>query len=405
MAEFQQSELLRVPLEDIALQVALLLQHSEIDIHTFLSQAMDPPHPLTINNAISLLQSLQCLDEKEHVTLLGKLISDIPVSPCLGRMLVYSYLFHKTDDALKLACAMSYKDPFIIPSEHQRAALAEVKLRYTQHPSDHMVLVNLMNKYIDEKKHMSFGKLMQFCDEHFISHITMNFIVELYQRIRSTLAPFHVQIDSSRFDMLMPLTTIGLYPDYSVRKQTVKVYSTEKGRKAKIHPSSINHQVCSGICTKSFELIGYQDMVSTVNSNPGGASLLMLPTSSVCILTMLLTCGTVELLNNETEDVERVEILVDKWLKISVYESFYNIILVLRRRLIKTLNQCLKSHPTNKVNNDLLQVLGTVMSMESNSMRIKREGGSRYANKKEMMTKSGGGKSDLRGKKGGKNNR
>lgn len=386
MAEFQQSELLRVPLEDIALQVALLLQHSDIDIHTFLSRAMDPPHPLTIDNAISLLQSLQCLDEKENVTLLGKLISDIPVSPCLGRMLVYSYLFHKTDDALKLACAMSYKDPFIIPNEQQRGALTKVKMRYTQHPSDHMVLVNLMNRYIDAKKHLSFGKLMQFCDEHFISHVTMNFIVDLYQRIKSTLAPFAVQVDASQLNLLMPLTTIALYPNYAVRRHTVKVFATEKGRKTKVHPSSINHQICSGVCTKSFELIGYQDMVSTVNTNPGGASLLMLPTSCVCTLTMLLTCGVVELLDKESDDLERVEVLVDKWLKISVYESFYNIILALRHRLTKTINLCLKSHPITKVNNDLLQVLATVASLESDSMRIKREGA---RNKKEITKKFG----------------
>ena len=49
-------------------------------VQGFLLQALDPPHLLSITNAVSLLQAINCLDEHEAVTALGTYLP--PPSPC-----------------------------------------------------------------------------------------------------------------------------------------------------------------------------------------------------------------------------------------------------------------------------------------------------------------------------------
>ena len=58
---------------------------SEDGICAFLARAMDPPHKLTVLNAVDSLKSLKCLDEKESITPLGIGVMELPIDPRIGR--------------------------------------------------------------------------------------------------------------------------------------------------------------------------------------------------------------------------------------------------------------------------------------------------------------------------------
>jgi ATP-dependent RNA helicase DHX36 len=108
----QESELTRICLEELVLTTKImgLVETGPGHIHNFLAQAMDPPHPLSVSNAIHNLISLRCLQgPDETITTLGRALSHLPMDPFLSRALVFSALFGVLGSMIRLACAISYR--------------------------------------------------------------------------------------------------------------------------------------------------------------------------------------------------------------------------------------------------------------------------------------------------------
>ena len=59
--------------------------------------------------------SLCSRDEEETMTALGHALASLPMSPQLGKMVMYGILLGCLDPALTLACAMAYRSPFLLP--------------------------------------------------------------------------------------------------------------------------------------------------------------------------------------------------------------------------------------------------------------------------------------------------
>ena len=112
---FQDSELLRCSLEELVLNAKLMNlapgqgEAARDGVHAFLLKAMDPPHALAITNAVDLLRAIQCLDSSEEVTPLGEALCQLPVEPCMGRVLLFGALFGALPSLLRVACTMGYR--------------------------------------------------------------------------------------------------------------------------------------------------------------------------------------------------------------------------------------------------------------------------------------------------------
>lgn len=83
-------------------------------VHALLLKAMDPPHSLSITNAVELLTAIGCLDENEMVTPLGEALCQLPVDPCMGRVVLMSALFGALPSMLRVASAMGYRYFYLI---------------------------------------------------------------------------------------------------------------------------------------------------------------------------------------------------------------------------------------------------------------------------------------------------
>ena len=86
MAEHQEPEIRRVPLERLCLQISLL---GLGDVRAFLARAIDPPDRAAVDGAIQLLQELQALDPGMALTPLGHHLARLPVDVRVGKMLVF----------------------------------------------------------------------------------------------------------------------------------------------------------------------------------------------------------------------------------------------------------------------------------------------------------------------------
>jgi len=322
LPEFQDSELLRMPLEELVLQAKMLglaqgKGQEEGGIKALMLKALDPPHELSIGNAVQLLQAINVLDANERVTPLGRAVSRLPLDPRISRVILLGCLCGCGPALLSTAAAMGYRDPFLMPAnDSQRAECNKIKAQLAAgNPSDQIALLKAMDGFELVFARHNAGRAYEYCDQHYLSRTTMNYLRDLTQQLSRTVSELginithtHTQRNNGNVHLLMALIGIGLYPDVGVRTVGATTFTTEKGRKAKIHPGSLNSKNAAykSPCKveQQMDCIAYQDLVATTNNNntPGAASLLMLNTTPISVFGLLLTCGSISIVEDDDED-------------------------------------------------------------------------------------------------------
>ena len=378
---YQESEMLRSSLEELALICKIMglapgHRNNMDDLHSFLLKAMDPPHTLSITNALDLLENIDCLDKNTgEVTPLGYVVSQFPVDPCVGRQIVMGLITGCGPNIIRVVCGMSYRDPFVMPvNENQRAKSKAMKYKLANGmPSDQLTILQALLKYNDVSSQQGHRAIQRFCDDHFLSRNVMSFLLTLSDNVAQSVQlgvginP-HSRLFSENNDdflLLQSLIGIGLYPNIAVRKKNNSSFVTEKGRKGKVHPSSLNNTNSnksisnfSSQCKKELEVIGFQDLVAFTSrgkeSHIGGATVQMLSTSPVSVFVLCIACGSfarnspsagVNGVNEGTEDkIEFIEdpddktegiilCLIDDWLPLRMYEETFQLICDVRECL------------------------------------------------------------------------
>lgn len=357
LPEFQTSELLRMPLEELVLQVKQLglapgQSNDHDSVQGFLNKALNPPHILSITNAVELLRAINCLDDNENLTIIGEAVSRLPCDPRVGRMLILGMIFGVSRSILFLSSAINYRDPFLMPTnDQQRQEVGKIKRMLAKDfSSDQYALLKVIEGYDNQMKKNGSNSTFRFCEQHHVSKSTMTFIYNLYQQLQETMKESGIFVHSNynkRNDDNSALITsvigMNLYPDYALRELDKKLFATEKGRKAKVHPSSINSRssIYKQQCLNPLETIGYQDLISINNNDiPGSVGLAMLNTTPLSVFALLLTCGSLEDLSLSPVDEEQdnnedryIKIEVDQWLQMKTKKSVFESIISARKLL------------------------------------------------------------------------
>ncbi|KAJ3210622.1 hypothetical protein HDU67_005159 [Dinochytrium kinnereticum] len=114
-------ELLRVDLQSTALKIKALNIGSSVG--AVLSQAPQPPSRFNVDRALDELRALGALDEYESLTPLGNVLSDMPVDPWIGKMVLQGAVYGCLDPILTVAGAMEIGRGIysIHPDDKQRA--------------------------------------------------------------------------------------------------------------------------------------------------------------------------------------------------------------------------------------------------------------------------------------------
>ena len=88
LTDYDTPELLRTPLESLALQIKALGLGG---VAPFLLKAIDPPDARAVSNALSLLRDIGAFTPEvqgEELTPLGMHLAKLPVEPRIGKMLL-----------------------------------------------------------------------------------------------------------------------------------------------------------------------------------------------------------------------------------------------------------------------------------------------------------------------------
>lgn len=164
-SDYTVPEMLRLSLEDIILQVLAL---DLGDPYDFLALAISPPERKSIKNALLFLDNLNAVNVEETfkkpqligggndssynsvITPLGYHLASLPLSPRIGKLIIYGLVLGCINPILSIAAIVSAKSPFLMPfdpSEREQADLA--KERFLEGNSD---LLTMLNAYKDWKK-------------------------------------------------------------------------------------------------------------------------------------------------------------------------------------------------------------------------------------------------------------
>lgn len=181
LAEYQLPELLRTPLQSLCLQIKSLQLGSIVE---FLSRALQPPEPLSVQNAVQYLKTIGALDDKENLTNLGRHLSMLPVEPRLGKMLIMGAVFHCLDPVLTAAAGLSVRDPFLLP--HDKKELADsAKAKFSAKDySDHLALVRAYEGWKEAERT---GSAYEYCWRNFLSAHTLQAIKSLRKQFEFLL--------------------------------------------------------------------------------------------------------------------------------------------------------------------------------------------------------------------------
>ncbi|KAI3447410.1 hypothetical protein Pfo_004075 [Paulownia fortunei] len=246
MPQYQLPEMLRTPLQELCLHIKSLQLGV---ISTFLAKALQPPDPLSVENAIELLKTIGALDDREELTPLGQHLCTLPLDPNIGKMLLMGSIFQCLNPALTIAAALAHRDPFVLPISRKEEADA-AKISFAGDScSDHIALVKAFEGWKDAKDNK---KEKAFCWENFLSPVTMQMMEDMRNQfldllagigfVNKSLGAKAYNQYSDDLEMVCAILCAGLYPNVVQCKRRGKrtaLYTKEVG-KVDIHPASVN---------------------------------------------------------------------------------------------------------------------------------------------------------------------
>ncbi|CAM9232255.1 unnamed protein product, partial [Choristocarpus tenellus] len=250
LKDHQESELLRTPLEEIVLQAKMLgladgKPGEANSVASFLSQAIDPPPDLSLQNAVQLLESLGALDEDEDLTDLGTRLAGMSLDPRVGKMVLWSYLLGCAGPSVSVACAMTYKDPFVLPmNSSQRQEAKQAKLSLAQGTeSDLIALLQALERHTEATSAGGQAAAGALAKRAYLSASTLGMITDICGQVARELKGFGLphpyegrssNVNSKDVSLLSSVLCAGLYPNVACRKPGASNFHTLGGYTARV---------------------------------------------------------------------------------------------------------------------------------------------------------------------------
>ncbi|XP_037938859.1 dosage compensation regulator isoform X2 [Teleopsis dalmanni] len=245
-------EMFRTPLHELALSIKLLRLGS---IRHFLSKALEPPPLDAVIEAEVLLRDMRCLNNKDDLTSLGRILARLPIEPRLGKMLILSTVFDCADVSSSMASYSSTFSEIFALDIGQRRLANHQKALSGRKCSDHVAMI-VASQMWQNAKNRGESEEIRFCEYKGLQLSTMvimaeakNQLLDLLQQTgfpEESMMSYKVDAnaeDDMKLDMATALLCLGLYPNVCYHKEKRKVLTTES-KAALFHKTSVN---CSNL--------------------------------------------------------------------------------------------------------------------------------------------------------------
>lgn len=212
-------EIMRHTLEEICLLAKIAVPNQPIE--QFLSQALDPPQPSAVTQAVDKLKLLHVLHDDEMVTHLGHILAELPLDVQLGKCLVYSLYYGCLGSMTIITAFYSVRDPFVLPTErNERNEQRRTRDNFSIDGfSDSLGILQLYADYVYATK-KGRRQVEVFCEKHFVCQKSMDMFVSAVDTLRITVRRIikvpdvgaAIQYDRN-MNMVRLALTAGLYPN------------------------------------------------------------------------------------------------------------------------------------------------------------------------------------------------
>jgi small subunit ribosomal protein S24e len=184
---YQVVEMKRVDLTNVVMHVKAL-DFPGMAVEEVLAAAIEPPAPDRIKAAMSDLQMVGAIDEKQNLTPLGRVLLQLPVDVQVGRLVLYGSFFRCLDQALTLAALMTNREPFVSPF-HLKAEAAAVKNSWslTEFRSDALAALRAYNAWWAMQSRGEYVSANRFCSDNFLSKPTLLMIDRIKKQLLTSL--------------------------------------------------------------------------------------------------------------------------------------------------------------------------------------------------------------------------
>ncbi|XP_074370304.1 putative pre-mRNA-splicing factor ATP-dependent RNA helicase DEAH2 [Apium graveolens] len=198
---------------------------------------MDPPAPETLMRALELLNYLGALDDEGNLTRLGEIMSELPLDPEMGKMLVVSPEFNCSNEILSICAMLSVPNCFLRPREAQKAA-DQAKARFAHIDGDHLTLLNVYHDYKQNNDDQS------WCYENFVNYRVLKSADHVRQQLACIMARFNLKLCSTDFNSrdyyinIKKAMLSGYFTQVAHLERTGDYLTVKDNRVVHLHPSS-----------------------------------------------------------------------------------------------------------------------------------------------------------------------
>jgi len=234
-------EILRTSLASVILRMEAL-GLGDVEDFPFL----DPPDSRQIRDGIALLHELGALDplqadRAKRLTALGRRLSQLPVDPRLGRMVLEADRLGCADEVVVIAAALSIQDPRVRPLQ-ERAAADQQHARFKDETSDFLAYLNLWRHLREQQRELSGNQFRKRCRAEFLHVLRVREWQDLAGQLRQAARGVGVTINQEPADPQQVHVALlsGLLSHVGLRDERRRgEYAGARGARFAISPGSV----------------------------------------------------------------------------------------------------------------------------------------------------------------------
>lgn len=245
--EFTDPEIFRTNLASVILQMASL-RLGEVEKFPF----VEMPDKRLINDGYRSLNELGAL-KKDRLTQIGRQLSKLPVDPKLARMIIAANKLGVLQEVSVIASALSIQDPRERPQD-KKTQSDQAHAVDKDSDSDFIALLNLWNRFEEQRQALSQNQLRQFCKKHFLNFMRMREWRDIHKQILIACKSLNFQVNapatpepkaegeaqaSVDYERVHRALLAGLYTQVANKTEEGKEFLLCRSRKMHIFPGSM----------------------------------------------------------------------------------------------------------------------------------------------------------------------
>jgi len=197
---------------------------------------MDPPAPETLMRALELLNYLGSLDDEGNLTDDGKILSEFPLDPQLGKALMISSKYNCSNEMLTVVSMLNVPPVFQRPPDSKNRA-DHAHERFAHSEGDHLTLLNVYHAY---KRN---NESTQWCYDSFVSHRSIKSADNVRRQLQNIMQRKGLELLSTEFtsadyyDNIRKSLVEGFFMQVAHQESNGHYLTIKDNQPVQLHPS------------------------------------------------------------------------------------------------------------------------------------------------------------------------